>query len=310
LTASVIIPTYNYAQYIVQAIESVIHQQELEDAVQIIVVDDGSTDDTAFRLEPFIHKHLIEYLRIPQAGKAWATGQGIKFATGDIIFTLDADDYYLPEKIKTTLDIFQQYPEVQHVASPALIIREGSTEPGVSENIPQEFFGNKSSGKKVMEYFLSKKMLFGGGSTFSARAGVLKKLYLPAAIVMYTDEWLVMNALFAGSTYFVPHPLSVWRVHGSNYSIDSSNKVAFLEKQQRLLRSSSAILESIRMAGMPPEWYNIYKLKHAVRNMYFKELSGSKSWKDRIIFLREILLARRYSLKLLGNYHAFNRLIK
>lgn len=293
-----------------QAIESVIHQQGLEDKPQIIVVDDGSTDDTATRVQHFIEEAQIEYVAITQGGKALATSLGIKMATGDIIFTLDADDYYLPLKIKTTLDIFERYPWVQHVASPALIIKEGSDGLGVPEKIPPEILGKESPGQKVMGYFLSKKMLFGGGSTFSARARVLKKLFLPADIDMYTDEWLVMNAMLAGNTWFHEHPLSVWRVHGSNFSVTAFENDDSYKKQQRLLASSTAVLNAMERVNMPERWKNIYHMKDAIRKIFFKEMTRTKSMGDRVRFFRNIFLSGKYTPATLYYYRAFNRLLK
>jgi glycosyltransferase involved in cell wall biosynthesis len=310
LTASVIIPTYNYAQFIRQAIESVIQQQGLTVQPQIIVVDDGSTDDTAKQLEKYIQLNQIEYVVIQQGGKALATSTGIMLAKGDIIFTLDADDYFLPGKIKTTLDIFEQHPSVVHVASPALIVHEATTGHGMHEKIPQEIIGKECTGQKVMELFLSKKMLFGGGSTFSARASCLKQMYLPATIDMYTDEWLVMNALFAGNTYFHESPLSVWKVHGGNFSVTAFANAQNLSKQQRLLASSGAVLKAMEIAGMPQQWKNLYKLKDGVRKIFFKEMSHTKTMNERFRFFKDFILSGKYKLSTLHHYRALNRLLK
>ena len=96
---SVIIPTYNYANYIVEAITSVLNQNYPTDKIEIIVVDDGSTDNTEETLKPFVDEGRIVFYSQQNQGKASATYFGIQNCTGEYIFNLDADDYFLPNKI-------------------------------------------------------------------------------------------------------------------------------------------------------------------------------------------------------------------
>ena len=93
---TVIITAYNTEKYVKQAIESVIGQtyQHLE----IIVVDDGSTDQTGTIAQSFGDKIL--YVRQENKGESGARNTGVMRATGEYISFLDADDYYVPEKIE------------------------------------------------------------------------------------------------------------------------------------------------------------------------------------------------------------------
>src|SRR5437764_1056295 len=99
---SVIIPTYNYARYIGEAIYSVLQQDYPKDKKEIIVFDDGSTDNTKDILNEFIENKTIRYFYQDNNGKASATYKAIQKASGKYIFNLDADDYFLPGKIKST----------------------------------------------------------------------------------------------------------------------------------------------------------------------------------------------------------------
>ncbi len=99
---SVIIPTYNASQYIVQAVESVLHQTYKN--YEIIVVDDGSTDDTGERLKPYLH--LICYIYQSNQGVAVARNRGIELAKGELVAFLDADDYFLPNKLAAQVALF------------------------------------------------------------------------------------------------------------------------------------------------------------------------------------------------------------
>ena len=99
---SVIIPAYNCALYIVQAIESVLQQKDC--SYEIVVIDDGSTDSTPEVLEPY--KDRINYIRQENKGVAAARNHGIHLARADLIAFLDADDYFLPGKLAAQAAVF------------------------------------------------------------------------------------------------------------------------------------------------------------------------------------------------------------
>ena len=110
---SVIIPTYNCDRYIVQAIDSVLMQEDCE--VEVIVIDDGSTDDTESVLEPYGDR--IHYILQKNQGVAAARNNGIAHAQGDYVAFLDADDYFLPGKLAAQAAILQAKPDVGIVHS-------------------------------------------------------------------------------------------------------------------------------------------------------------------------------------------------
>jgi glycosyltransferase involved in cell wall biosynthesis len=91
----VIIPAYNAGEYIEWAVHSVL-DQTFKDCV-IIVIDDGSTDDTKERLAPYSTQ--IRYVYQENQERSVARNHGIRCAQGDYIAFLDADDYWLPDKL-------------------------------------------------------------------------------------------------------------------------------------------------------------------------------------------------------------------
>jgi glycosyltransferase involved in cell wall biosynthesis len=109
---SVIIPTYNRAKFIANAVESV-RNQDYEN-IEIIIVDDGSIDDTQAvvkRLKkenPYIYYFQNERSK----GPSGARNTGILKATGDYITFLDSDDIWLKNHLKDGMDIVQQYPSI------------------------------------------------------------------------------------------------------------------------------------------------------------------------------------------------------
>jgi glycosyltransferase involved in cell wall biosynthesis len=105
---SIIIPAYQSAGTIAEAVNSALAQTFND--IEIIVVDDGSTDSLSENLEQFAGK--IIYLRQSNKGAAAARNEGIKYASGEIIAFLDADDIWLPEKLALQLPLFEKNPQV------------------------------------------------------------------------------------------------------------------------------------------------------------------------------------------------------
>jgi len=308
MTVSVLIPTFNYAHYIYEAISSIRTGISHDIIVEIIVVDDGSTDNTKKRLETFIETGAVRYHHQTNSGKAAATRKGIELATGDIIFNLDADDYFLPGKIVNTIKLFEQYPGLVHVAGPAKIIYdiEMDRKPE-SENIPSTLLEKPIKGDDLLRFFFENKLLFGGGSTFAARASALKQIKWDDAVDMYADEWLLIATLMKGDSYLMLEPLSVWRVHGNNYSGKPSLEKR-IDKQLRMEKSSAAILSLLERGGYPAWLLKLYQLKHEVRRLVWLEENRQKSMSDMVRFFRNSILAG-HSFHVLHRYHAFNRLI-
>ena len=119
---SVIIPTYNRAVQVKQAVQSVLNQSHAN--IETIVVDDGSSDNTRSVLEEFIAAGLIRYIRhdTPQGASA-ARNSGIRTATGKYIAGLDDDDIFEPNRIEELIKAYK--PNYSFVYSYSYIIRNG-----------------------------------------------------------------------------------------------------------------------------------------------------------------------------------------
>ena len=305
---SIIIPTYNYAKFIGEAIDSVLLQNYPREKVEIIVVDDGSTDNTAEVLASFIDKGLIRYYSQFNQGKARATARGILESRGKYIFNLDADDYFLPGKLSSTVSIFEAYPEVVHVASPAKMIHEDS---GVVEieNLPADLLETPVDGKWLLERFYKNNILFGGGTTYAARGSVLRPVSIPDGVDMYTDEFLILAILPFGKTFFLKEPLSVWRIHSSNYSGKSISRENQVKKEERLLKSSAAVLNYLETHPYDKEIVRIYRLQHATRQISCKELMHDKGIRDIFQYANKVFFSIQPGWKLIRKYHVLNRLL-
>ena len=106
---TVLIDTYNYGQYIEEAVSSVLEQDFPAEEREILVVDDGSTDDTQERLRKF--GDAICVLRKPNGGQASAFNFGFERARGGVVALLDADDVWLPGKLGRIHEVFEHNPD-------------------------------------------------------------------------------------------------------------------------------------------------------------------------------------------------------
>lgn len=107
---SLVVPSYNVERYVADAIESALAQTYRP--LEIVVIDDGSTDGTAAVVEGYRDREEVRYIYQENRGLAGARNRGIAEANGAFIGLLDADDLWMPEKVATVVDYLAQHPEI------------------------------------------------------------------------------------------------------------------------------------------------------------------------------------------------------
>ncbi|MCP3941976.1 MAG: glycosyltransferase [Desulfobacteraceae bacterium] len=118
---SVIIPTFNRAWTLKNAVDSVLDQNY--DAIEIIIIDDGSTDNTLDILDGYGNK--IQVLTQANSGVSAARNLGIKRSHGEFIALLDSDDAWEPDKISCQIDFFERNPDALICQTEEIWIRNG-----------------------------------------------------------------------------------------------------------------------------------------------------------------------------------------
>jgi glycosyltransferase involved in cell wall biosynthesis len=120
---SVVIPSWNRSRLVCDAVQSALIQRTGQ--VEVIVVDDASTDDTAEELARRFGS-LIRMLRLPdRRGAGAARNAGVAVASGEYLAFLDSDDIWLPGKLDAELRVFELFPDAQAVVSDNLTNQEG-----------------------------------------------------------------------------------------------------------------------------------------------------------------------------------------
>ncbi len=118
---SVIVPTYNRAHMLQEAIDSVLAQTYPH--FELLVVDDGSTDGTQKLLRSYGHR--INAIYQENAGVSAARNRGIRSASGEMIALLDSDDYWMPGKLTAQVDLFMNTPQAVICQTEEIWIRNG-----------------------------------------------------------------------------------------------------------------------------------------------------------------------------------------
>jgi glycosyltransferase involved in cell wall biosynthesis len=158
MDVSVVIPTYNRAASLPTAVESALRQTHVP--LEVLVVDDGSTDDTAEVCRAF--PPPVRYIRQDNGGCAAARNTGIAHARGEFIALLDSDDVWEPTKLEVQLDVHRAHPEIGCSATNSTLIDlAGNSLPerdsfreifGVFDNLrvdPEEHFASRLSPTEV-----------------------------------------------------------------------------------------------------------------------------------------------------------------
>ena len=121
MRVSVVIPTYDRADFVREAIASVLQQDYPH--VELIVVDDGSHDGTAAVVSGF--GTAVQYLWQENRGVSAARNRGVAASTGDLIAFLDSDDLWLPSKVSAQVAYFEAHPDAQACHTDEIWIRRG-----------------------------------------------------------------------------------------------------------------------------------------------------------------------------------------
>lgn len=206
MLVSVVIPNYNYARFVGEAVESVLNQTYR--SVEVIVVDDGSTDDSLEVLAAY--EERIKLIAQDNAGVSAARNAGIAASSGELVAFLDADDIWLPEKTARQVAIFEAEPEVGLVHTGVIEIDESGNEIGRRTNGMSGWVSRELLG-------LERSVILGGGSGLMVRREALDRVGGFDERMSTSADWNLCYRI--ASKYkvgFVEEPLLLYRVHGSN----------------------------------------------------------------------------------------------
>lgn len=208
LMVSVIIPTYNRARYIREAVDSVLAQTY--NNTEIIVVDDGSTDNTKEILNHYGSK--IRYIYQKNSGPSASRNKGIKQSNGEVIAFLDSDDIWLPEKLELQVKLIQQSQNIGLVSG-GIYMADASGKI-ISDPIIKRNYENRRS---FIRELMVHNIVTGGGSTALIKKKCFDELGLFNEDLWIGEDWnMWLRIAKQYEVKFVEKPLVKYRIHGSN----------------------------------------------------------------------------------------------
>lgn len=271
---SAVIPTYNRAHVICDAVDSVLAQSYPH--IETIVVDDGSKDDTLARLAQYGDR--IRVVSQANAGPAAARNRGIAMAQGELIAFLDSDDLWLPEKTERQV---------------ALLARAGESVPCCLSNIMMKWnSGDRASFDiallkpsneegiwlNVDEVLATRFVLFNQG--IMIRREVLEKIGVFDESIRYLEDVeFPLRLSLEGPWAFIATPLVTWRESMTNsvYKNSKRDELCTSECMVKVLETHLArVQNSARNERLRK--YVSRELRRARRHLWLTRMSERSSW--------------------------------
>lgn len=244
---SVLIDTYNHDRLIEKAINSVLEQDFPAAQREIIVVDDGSTDNTAEIVRRY--QPRVRLISKNNGGQASAFNAGIPECRGEVIVFLDGDDWWAPGKLKRIAEIFSA-DETLGMAGHAFI---ESFDDGTERTIsPQETVRLRLESVLEAHVFRLSRCYF-GTSRLALRAELARKILpVPESLVFEADEYLFTMAAALGKSIILPEALTHYRLHAGNLFLGAGGNEAGERRKARVIAALALALRgALPAAGVP-----------------------------------------------------------
>jgi PST family polysaccharide transporter len=288
-TCSVVIAAYNAAPTIGQAIASVLLQTRRD--LELIVIDDGSSDDTAARVAPFLADRRVVFDRQPNAGPAGARNAGIELASGRYVSMLDSDDLWLPRYLERMVGALEQSPLAGFAFTRAWVLERSTGRFRKRPWHPRASAQPDSA--SLLRSLLEGNYIF---NSVTARREILGKLgsYDPELLAKEDYELWLRIAAHGYAAAYVPGPLCIYSDRPGSLSRD---------ERRQLLGLEGTLAKALRSYGLSPALASIARARQARVQLRLAQLDSparepvsrarravadrARHWRQRCAFRRE-----------------------
>jgi glycosyltransferase involved in cell wall biosynthesis len=213
--ASIIIPAFNLARFLPDAINSALAQQSPGGAIEVIVVDDGSSDETPEVVARYGDR--IRAVRQQNAGTVAAVSRGIEMSRGEFIAQLDADDRWPVDRLARHIAVLDAEPNVGLVHGDMAITDQHGNITAPSYFASQQI---KPQDGRILGNLLAGNFVSGGASTY--RASLLPALFPFSDDAAWEDWWIATCVATVAEIRVVDGIANLYRFHGANNSLGTT----------------------------------------------------------------------------------------
>lgn len=276
---SIIIPTYNYGRYLSKAVKSCLDQSYRN--IEVILVDDGSTDDTRSIVSGIDDR--IVYVYQENRGVSAARNKGLKVASGAFIAFLDADDYLLPDSVTMRVEVLRKHPDVGIVFTDT-----DSCDPSGKVHHKGRELKDRIS-NRFYEALLLKHLRF-QTSAVMIRAFLAKQFSFPEHMSNGEDIVYFAKVLFAAKGYFLAKAATV----------NLSHEDSLRHNVDEILRQDTALVTTIiddPFYGGALEYMRKDLLAHRHLELFRRLYLSKEGAKAREHFLKALAIKPALALK-------------
>jgi glycosyltransferase involved in cell wall biosynthesis len=241
-TLSVMMPNYNHARFIPDSLGAILAQSYRP--AEIVIIDDGSTDDSVDVLERFAKKEpeLIRLIRLERnVGLLPNMQRLLEMARGDYVYIPAFDDQILPGFLERSIGLLAQYPEAGLCSTLSGIMDESGQPHGLVQMPLVQRVPGYIPPRRALEALRRHGPWFMGNTTIFRRAALAKAGgYIPE-LGPYSDGFISLVVTLEHGACFIPERLALWRRMPTTYSrrvrMDLDATIGILDTAERLMRS-------------------------------------------------------------------------
>jgi glycosyltransferase involved in cell wall biosynthesis len=272
---TVLIDTYNHERFIEEAILSVLAQDFPAGDMEILVVDDGSTDRTPELVRKF--EPRVRLLRKTNGGQASAFNAGISEARGEIVAFLDGDDWWTRDKLTRVMQTMSADPALGIVGHGIVMTYLDGREQSEILRDGFRFQANTVEGALLFR----RRGAFLGTSRMTIRTKLLREIGpVPEALIVQADEYLYTLASVLAGAQILPETLTYYRLHESNGFHNLGSDLRLIRRKQAVLAALYHALDRVLRARQFPAKLvrTIVAFSHAESDQLRLMTDGGWSW--------------------------------
>ena len=287
-TLSILMTNYNHARWLPESLAAIVEQSSR--ALEIIVIDDGSTDNSVEVIQYFAKKEpRLRFIRNEQnMGTVYNAARLLEYASGDYVYFGAADDRVLPGLFEKSMSLLVKYPHAALCSAMSWVIDAAS---GKKTNLfPFEHVATQESyisPSKALSWLRQRECWVIGNTCVLRRDALINAGGFIPELGAFIDGFIYMVLALRHGACFIPEPLAIWRLSTTGYA----NTLEYDPEISLKVWSLAADLMRTRYADLfPIDWVN----KWEEQKVHYSRIKGLRGlWKQQMTIMRDLFRVAR-----------------